>query len=153
MTDFERALAAALRTYLDGQPYIDIDSDETLDEVAAYLAAHPAVRAVLARSERIEELLGAVARRVEAEWYNGNVDEGARDRILAGVEDASDRSERIEAAARAACAPTVEELDTLTADISAASYASEAVWVVEEWTRRKWGVVSALTARWEKEPP
>ncbi|MGV0986779.1 MAG: hypothetical protein ACOYB2_19705 [Limnohabitans sp.] len=47
--------------------------------------------------------------------------------------------------------PTVEELDTLTADISACGYASEAVEVVETWTRKKWDVVSAITTQFEEE--
>ena len=41
--------------------------------------------------------------------------------------------------------PTPADLDDLMADISATGYASEAVEVVEEWTRKRWGVVSAMT--------
>ena len=43
--------------------------------------------------------------------------------------------------------PTVEDLDDLTAKISAAGYASEAVEIVEAWTREHWGVESALTTQ------
>ncbi len=46
--------------------------------------------------------------------------------------------------------PTVEEMDDLTAAISGCGYASEAVEVVEEWTRKKWGIESALTTQFAK---
>jgi len=41
--------------------------------------------------------------------------------------------------------PTPKELDDLLASISACGYASEAVEVVETWTRKWWGVESAFT--------
>lgn len=41
--------------------------------------------------------------------------------------------------------PTPDELDDLLANISYSSYASEAVEVVENWTREHWGVESAVT--------
>lgn len=46
--------------------------------------------------------------------------------------------------------PTPDELDDLMADISATGYASEAVQVVEDWTRKWWGVESGDTTRWSK---
>jgi hypothetical protein len=49
------------------------------------------------------------------------------------------------------CAPTPEELDDLCAQIAGTGYASEAVEIVEEWTRRKWGVESAFTTKWREE--
>ena len=43
--------------------------------------------------------------------------------------------------------PTPADLDDLMARISACGYASEAVEVVEEWTRERWGVESAMTTK------
>lgn len=47
--------------------------------------------------------------------------------------------------------PTPEELDELLSDISAAGYASEAREIVENWTRKWWGVESAFTTKWDAE--
>jgi hypothetical protein len=44
--------------------------------------------------------------------------------------------------------PTPQELDDLLAAVSACGYASEAVQVVEDWTRKWWGVESAFTTHW-----
>lgn len=48
-------------------------------------------------------------------------------------------------------APTPEELDDLCAKIGSTRYASEAVEVVETWTRERFGVVSAFTSKLEAE--
>ena len=46
--------------------------------------------------------------------------------------------------------PTPDDLDDLCAAISACGYASEAVEVVENWTRARWGVESAMTTRFAR---
>lgn len=43
--------------------------------------------------------------------------------------------------------PTPEDLDALASNVSLCSYASEAVEVVEDWTRAHWGVESAMTTK------
>lgn len=43
--------------------------------------------------------------------------------------------------------PTPDDLDQLCAAISSAGYASEAVEIVEDWTRQHWGVESAFTSK------
>jgi hypothetical protein len=43
--------------------------------------------------------------------------------------------------------PTPADLDDLMADISASAYASACVEIVEEWTRKHWGVESAMTTK------
>lgn len=48
-------------------------------------------------------------------------------------------------------APTPEELDDLMVKIGSSAYASEAILIVEEWTRARWGVVSTFTAKCEAE--
>jgi hypothetical protein len=47
--------------------------------------------------------------------------------------------------------PTPDELDDLLLDITNTGYASEARDVVEAWTRKWWGVESALTTKYYPE--
>lgn len=47
--------------------------------------------------------------------------------------------------------PTPDELDDVCAAIAACGYASEAVEVFEDWTRRRWGVESAFTTKATRE--
>lgn len=55
----------------------------------------------------------------------------------------------LEALADGPHVPTPDELDQLLSDISAAGYASEAREIVENWTRKWWGVESAFTTKWD----
>lgn len=47
--------------------------------------------------------------------------------------------------------PTPDELEDLMVEISLTGYASEAVEVVEEWTRKWWGVESTTTTKFAED--